>query len=375
MGIYNLYVIAPSKNWKKTILKYIISEYQKINRYLNYEEYSTKSGLYLNYKEMKNKFPFDYNFMAETYSYPEDKEEIILKFQNYKFENNLDNLWLLKPKNGRLGIGISILKNISDINRNYVVTKFFNNPNLIRGSKYDIRFHGLITGVKPMKLYLYKEGFVKISSVKYNFSNFNDKFSFITNVGFQIKSSKYKYPKTEEEINDSDLWNLSILKEYFSKNGLDYEKLYEEIKDIFIKMVFSIRKKLIENIEKNNLKNSNFYQLIGFDILLDNNLKPMLLDANPYCALHGDNAAEKYIYNLIIDTLNLVGITNIETNNNYKSSKEQFKKELEYNVCELEKPRGGYTLIFPLKNNIEKYKKLYLNDIPSEDLEFWKFLQ
>jgi hypothetical protein len=41
---------------------------------------------------MKNRFPFDYNYMAETYSYPEDKEEIIHKFQNYK--NNLDNLCL-----------------------------------------------------------------------------------------------------------------------------------------------------------------------------------------------------------------------------------------------------------------------------------------
>jgi hypothetical protein len=87
-------------------------------------------------------------------------------------------------------------------------------------------------------------------------------------------------------------------------------------------MVFSVRKKLIENIEKNNLKNSNFYQLLGFDILLDNNLKPILLDVNGYCALHSDNAAEKYIYNLIIDTLNLIGITNVETNNNYISSKE-----------------------------------------------------
>jgi hypothetical protein len=323
MGVYNLYVITLSrKNWNKTIPKYIISEYQKINRYLNYEEFATKSRLYLNYKEMKKLFPFDYNYMAETYSYPEDKEEILLKFKNYKFENNLDNLWLLKPKRGTLGIGISILKNISKIDGNYLVTKFFNNPNLIRGSKYDIRFHGLITDVKPMKLYLYKEGFVKIVSVKYNFSNFNDKFSFITNVGFQINSCKYKYPKTEEEIKDSNLWNFSILKEYFSKNGLNYEKLYEEIKYIFIKMIFSIRKKLIENIEKNNLKNSNFYQLIGFDILLDNNLKPILLDANPYCALHSDNAAEKYIYNLIIDTLNLIGITNVETNNNYISSKE-----------------------------------------------------
>jgi hypothetical protein len=379
LGVYNLYVIPliplGYNHWAKTILKFIISEYQKINRYLNYEEYSTKSRLYLNYKEMKKLFPSDYNFMAETYLYPENKDEIILKFRNYKFENNIDNLWLLKPKEGILGKGISILKNIRDINGKYIISKFFNNPHLIRESKYDIRFHGLITGIKPMKLYLYNQGFVKISSVKYKFSNLNNKFSFITNVGFQKKSNKYKYPKTEEEIKSSNLWNLSILKEYFSKNGLDYEKLYEEIKDIFIKMVFSVRKKLIENIEKNNLKNSNFYQLLGFDILLDNNLKPILLDVNERCALHDDNAAEEsYIYDLIIDTLNLIGVTNIETNDSQLKPKDEFQKELEYNLCELEKPRGGYTLIFPLKNNIEKYKKLYLNDIPSEDFEFWKFL-
>ena len=176
--------------------------------------------------------------MAETHLYPEDKEEIIFKFKNYKFGNNLDNLWLIKSKNGTLGIRISILKNISEINEKNVITKFDSNPYLIRGSKYDIRFHGLITGVNPMKLYLYKEEFVKISSVKYNFSNFKNKFSFITNVGFRKKSDKYKYPKTEEEIKESNLQNLSILKEYFSKNELNYEKLYEEIKDIFIKMSF-----------------------------------------------------------------------------------------------------------------------------------------
>ena len=131
---------------------------------------------------MKNKFPFDYNYIAWANSYPEDKEEIIFKFHNYKCENNLGQFISIKTKNG-----ISILKIISNINGKYVITKFFNNPNLIRGSKYDIRFHGLITSVKPMKLYLHKEGFVKISTVKYNFSNFNDKFSFFTNVAFQKK--------------------------------------------------------------------------------------------------------------------------------------------------------------------------------------------
>ena len=44
-------------------------------------------------------------------------------------------------------------------------------------------------------------------------------------------------------------------------------------------------------------------------------------------------------------------------------------------MCEFDRPRGGYKLIFPLKNNIEKYKKFYLNDIPQEDQQLWKKLK
>ena len=302
MGIQNLYIIPfeIDKYWKKNITKYIVSQYQKINRFLNYEEYSSKSLLYLNYKKMKDIFPNEYNYMSETYSYPEDKDEINAKFLNYSILNSsIDDLWLLKPKSGMLGKGISIFKNINDINNNYIITKFFNKPHLIRNSKYDIRFHGLITSIKPLTLYFYNEGFVKISSEKYNYSNFNNKFSFITNVGFQKKNTnKYKYPKNAKDIEESNLWNLEILKKYFLNKGLDYNKVYEQVEDIFIKMIFSVRQKLISNIKDNNLKSSNFYHLIGIDILLDNNLKPYLLEANEWCSLHDDNAAEeKYIVN------------------------------------------------------------------------------
>ena len=51
------------------------------------------------------------------------------------------------------------------------------------------------------------------------------------------------------------------------------------------------------------------------------------------------------------------------------------KNIIDDNLCELDRPRGGYKLIFPLKENIEKYQKYYLNDIPIEDLELWKYLK
>jgi len=75
MESHNLYstpYIIYSK-LKKKISKFIKNKYQKINRFYNYLEYVSKSLLYINYRELENKFPDDYNYMLETYSYPEKK--------------------------------------------------------------------------------------------------------------------------------------------------------------------------------------------------------------------------------------------------------------------------------------------------------------
>ena len=153
--------------------------------------------------------------------------------------------------------------------------------------------------------------------------------------------------------------------------------MMEDIGDIFIKMIFSVRKKIIDDIKYYKLSSSNFYHLIGIDILFDENLKPFLLEANRRCGFRDDNDAEKYYtHNIIADTINLVGIRIINKENNSIYSDTKYKNKLKEiiddNLCELDRPRGGYSLIYPLKNNINKYKKYYLGNIPKEDEDLWK---
>ena len=78
---------------------------------------------------------------------------------------------MVKPTLGSLGLDISILTNFSDIKlKQFLLTKYLYNPHLIRWYKYDLRFHGLISTIKPLKLYLYNEGLLRLASEKYNFS-------------------------------------------------------------------------------------------------------------------------------------------------------------------------------------------------------------
>jgi len=385
MGVHNLYIMPYSimRNLRRNITKNIVNKYQKINRYFNSFEYVSKSSLYINYKKMNEIFPDDYNFMLETFSFPEDKKIINKKFKNYKFNNNPKNndVWLIKPKLGSLGLGMSILKNITNIKKECLITKYLINPHLIKGFKYDLRIHGLVTSVKPLKIYLYDEGLVRVASEKYDPKKIDNEFSFLTNLYINRKNKKkFIYPKNLSNIEDSNLWNLAAFKRYCKRNNINYDKLYDDFGDIFIKMVLSVREKIIDNIKLNKLSSSNFYHVIGFDIIYDENMKPYLLESNRRCGLRDDNDAEKYYtHNIVADTINLVGVRIMNKEDKSligdKKYKDSLDEILEDSLCELDRPRGGYKLIFPLKNNVEKYKKFYLKDIPKEDLLLWKNLK
>ena len=68
MKIDNLY-LAPfeiSTKFLKRIKHFIIDKSQKISKFLNHEEYSSKSLLYINYKIFENKYPLEFNYMLET---------------------------------------------------------------------------------------------------------------------------------------------------------------------------------------------------------------------------------------------------------------------------------------------------------------------
>jgi len=94
--------------------------------------------------------------MPETYIYPEEKNLIYNKFNNYIL--NLTDLWIVKPSNLYAGQGITILDSIEKIELNeFVITKYIINLDLINEKKYDLRLHVLISGLKPLRIYFYRK--------------------------------------------------------------------------------------------------------------------------------------------------------------------------------------------------------------------------
>lgn len=84
-----------------------------------------------------------------------------------------DNLWIYKPAQNSQGRGIFILNDLSDLGHNIdksVVCKYIANPLLINGHKFDLRIYVMVTGIDPLKIYVYNEGLARFASEPYDAS-------------------------------------------------------------------------------------------------------------------------------------------------------------------------------------------------------------
>ena len=380
LGIHNLIIdvrFQTNFNIKSKINN--INKNTKIYQYLNAYYLLKKDILYKNYYSMKKEFNEDFNYMPETYYYPKDKKIINKKFNNYIL--NLDNLWLVKPTNKYGGKGISILHSLKDIEiKEYVITKYIMNLDLIKNKKYDLRLYVLISGLKPLRIYLNKQGLVRIASEEYSLdiNSIGNKYIHLTNTDINRKNKNYVYPNN---FNDekANIWNLNTYKKYLKQKNKDWNLIYIKIKDIIIKTIISVQQKLVNKITQFNLKDNNFYNLLGFDILITKKFYPKLLEINYSPCMNIYNKVDKSIKtNLFVDVLNIVGIYPFSKKTFKKYGKEyKFKNNIDESInnalCELTRPRGDLELIFPLKENVNKYKK-YFNEISEENAIFWNKL-
>ena len=104
-------------------------------------------------------------------------------------------------------------------------------------------------------------------------------------------------------------WSISALCRHFEKVGIDPGFVWSRIYDLIIKTVVSIEPMVVEEIRKYSLTRSNCFDLLGFDVLLDADLKPWLMEVNLAPSMNTDSPLDHRIKsNLIADTFTLIGL-------------------------------------------------------------------
>lgn len=91
--------------------------------------------------------------------------------------------------------------------------------------------------------------------------------------------------------------------------GIDMDLLWSRIYDVIIKAVITGEYPITKKLKRSNINQKNCFELHGFDILLDSDLKPWLIEVNLSPSLGIDSPLDYHIKStMLCDTFNLVGV-------------------------------------------------------------------
>lgn len=83
--------------------------------------------------------------------------------------NNYKDMYIFKPTSSSCGRGIKVIgkKDVVQKKSGFLVSKYVSKPHLLRGYKYDLRIYIVVTSFEPLKVYIFKEGLVRLATCLY----------------------------------------------------------------------------------------------------------------------------------------------------------------------------------------------------------------
>ena len=169
-----------------------------------------------------------------------------------------------------------------------MLQKYIRKPYLVKGLKSDLRLYVLVLSCEPLKIFLYEEGLVRFATQKFqpiDFSsatNFNNFFMHLTNYAINKESSQFQAARS---LNDETSHKRALTKvlDRLKSDGQDTDRIMGEVKDIIIKTLITIQHDLAHNYrtcQPSDFENLMCFEILGFDIILDDKGKPILLEVN-----------------------------------------------------------------------------------------------
>ena len=122
---------------------------------------------------------------------------------------------------------------------------------------------------------MFKEGLVRFATQKYsnNPKHLEKKFIHLTNYSVNKKAEDYVKAATngadEEDAEDASKWNLFQLRKWFTRNGIDFNKIMNRIKDVVIKTCIAHEPQITGTYSRCNKNRNVCFEIFGFDILLN----------------------------------------------------------------------------------------------------------
>lgn len=265
---------------------------QSLQRYQFYNHFPGMSGIAHKVELskamdlMSRIIPNIYNFHPKTFILPRSASELCDYMQSIPFKSK--RTFIIKPDTGCQGRGIKLVQDTALIEEysDSAVAQQYVEPFLIDGYKFDLRIYALVTSVNPLRLYIHNEGMARFCTEPYQKpkqSNLSDCYSHLTNFSLNKNSENFRTNDTDVAPETGSKRTMTSVFKKIAEAGGDVQKLKDRIDMILRLTLISIQPHLQATYHTTVTANdgkSRCFEILGFDILIDNQLNPWLIEVN-----------------------------------------------------------------------------------------------
>lgn len=239
-------------------------------------------------------------FLPRAFRLPSQRDE----FLDY-IEHHPHTLFVEKHNEHR-HIAIRAPEEINLYSNNSFIQEFIQNPFLVDGYKFDIGVYVVITSIDPLRLYVYS-GDVLFRYCPVEYYPFN-----ASNIDKYVVGDDYlptwQIPSLVKFYNTLGGSMRGAFDAYVRNQNLDPSIIWQQVDDIIRSTVLAKEQDIARILRSYKMR--NFFDLIRFDLIIDDKLKVHLMEANMSPNLSSAHfKPNSLLYEQILySVLNMVGI-------------------------------------------------------------------
>jgi tubulin polyglutamylase TTLL6/13 len=190
-------------------------------------------------------------------------------------------------------------------------------PFLIDNLKFDLRVYGLIYGVDPLRVFVFQEGIARFATDEYvgpQKGNLENMYMHLTNYAINKDSDNF-VKSTGDDDNGANKRSMSSVFATMEKMEPEFSAadMMRQIEEICVKACISVQPALAHayrTTQAEDMENSLCFQILGLDIMIDQKLKPWLIEVNHLSSFGTDSPLDKKIkFDLMWDTFTLLNLS------------------------------------------------------------------
>jgi hypothetical protein len=192
-----------------------------------------------------------------------------------------------------------------------LVQEYIDRPLLLQERKFDLRIYVLVTSFDPLRAYTFEQGLARFATNPYAppMGDSHDRCAQLTNYSINKKNGAYEANADAADDATGHKWSLAAAFRALAELGHDVDALQRRIDGLLAKTLIAAQPAVCQKYNSYFRRRNAAFELFGFDVMLDSELRPWLIEVNVSPDLASTSPLDRLLKGtLAADTLHLVGI-------------------------------------------------------------------